>query len=1268
MTQNNNTRQDTPWHNLDVSTALKELKSSLQGLDADVVEKRLSEHGANLPSLSNPPGLIKRFFQKLNDRFIYILLIAAVLTAVLQMWLDSAIIFIVILLTAIVGLVQEGRTQKTLATIQDMLSPTARALRADTRANISADQLVPGDVILLQAGDQVPADARLFDTNGLQVDESILVGESSPTLKGSVLLEADTGLADRINMVYAGTTVVSGHARGVVVNTGKNTQFGRINTLLENPLPSGTPLNRQLRYLMNVVLAVLLIAAVLVMVYGLLTPGMQGHTVKGLLLSTSSLVVAAVPAGLPTLFAIILGVSVNRLAASKVVARSPAAIENLGAVSVICADKNSLTRQELIVQKVVTTGGTSTSGKNGNANESISDSSQEAETDSETIEERKSLIEAAVLSSDAMISADGEHALVQGDPLESALANFAIQLDIDPTSLRENHQRVASIPFDRTYRYMATLHRTSQDAQQIYVKGAPEAILSRCSKVFSNDGLANLEQAVWDEEVKMLASQGMKTLVIATKQVDKPIASITHDDVGYGLTLLGIIGLTDSPRKDATQAIKLCREAGIGFKILTGDHSLTARTLGAEVGIEHANTALTGDKLDEIDDAELAQAIKETDIFARISPAQKLRLITAFQHKGEHVAMLGSGVNDMPAMKQADIGIAIDETSTEAARQSADIVLRDKAFPALSRAILEGRTSHLNFQKIVQYMVPSNSAQALTIILAVLFGMALPLMPLQVLWVNLLIAGLLAITLAFEKTESTASQPNSPMSFSSLFSGFLVWRLILVSAILLISTLGIFIWELDRGETLEAARTAAVNALVFAQIFYLLSVRHSTQPGWKLSHIKTNRWVIPAIILVLILQLLFTYWSPLSHLLGTSSIDGWAWLWILVAGSLVFLVVEVEKAIHRNAEGWWQSATLYVLRHFDPRFWKEKGLRWTIQFFAVLFLVSQLVLTFFWTREPDTFDVIANARQMVNATPEETLRPGVITTATLTHIANTMLDKSGGYTNNDRLPPGVILEHLLVVPDMPNWEFGVLTQVRDMSLAMRDDMSRSQSQSAADSDLVTAQIRFNTDSDLWVFPPAETQFREGVDALESYLQRLQNDQAQFYIRADNLNSWLAKVQRQMGTLTIALSSSVGIRQIRDENAFMASVDMPAQPTTVEGAEIIEATKDANEVIVKTPRLKVDDIFYQARGQTWAILHLLKAIEKDFEDVLRQKNALVSLRQIINKLEDTQQDISSPIILNGESYSFVANHSLVMTSQISRANAALIDLGNLLREG
>lgn len=1255
------------WHSLEQKALLSTLESGSQGLSPEEAAKRLQTDGLNRLEAVQGKTLFERLLGQLNNRFIYILLAAAVLAGVLQLWLDTVLIIVVIAVSALAGLFQEGRARRALEAMQGLLSSSARVLRNDRQETIAAEQLVTGDIVLLEQGDRVPADLRLLSTNGLQIDEAALIGHTSPILKGSAALDEDTPMVDRTNMAYASTLVLGGQARGLVVATGADTELGGINTFLDEHDSYATPLTTQLKWLINGVALVLLTAAALILGFGFLTPGMEGHTPVELLKAVASLAVAAVPEGLPALFALVLGISMQRLAGHQVMVRKLAAVETLGSVSTICTDKsNTLTRHEPTVHKVLTgRGGTAIHGmgynpEGGLVRENFDDNADRADL--------HALAKAAVLASDAQLSErdDGEWE-ARGEPLEAALLTMAHKVSLDPVQLRSENTRQAAIPFNRTYRYMAVLSESADGERHLYVKGAPEALLPRCTHVMTDNGPEPFDKIAWEEKVHKLADQGMQALVVACKPVDDDMTTLEHEDVGYGLTLLGAVGMSDPPREESARAVALCQQAGIRVKMITGDHALTACALAKKVGIGDGETVLTGAQLDEMDDKAFSTAIRDVDVFARTSPEQKLRLVKALQSQGERVAMLGGGLNDAQALRQSDVGVAMGIRGTEAARQSADIVLTRDNFPSLVDAIREGRLIHQNFYKIVQFMIPAAIAQVLVVIAAVLFGMALPLTPAQILWVNLVAAGILGLTLAFERAEPNIMQDSGLDHSPSLFSGFLLWRLILVSLILFGSVMAIFIWELHRGEALEVARTAAINTLVIGQIFYLFSVRHSTAPGWQLSNLFTNQWLWFSVGGLLILQMLFTYWGAFNVLFDTEEIDLPAWSWILLAGSLVFIVVELEKGMQRNAKGWVSSLVRRVVRHFDPRFWKEKGLRWTLQFFAILFLIMQVTLAFLWSREPDTFDIEANAREMVQAEADQSLKPGVVTTATLAHVAGALLDKPGGYTSNDVSMPSVAFEHMLVVPDIPNWEFGVLTQVRDFSLAMRDDFSRSQSQSANDPDLVTAQIRFNTDGNLWLFPPAETQFREGVDALESYLQRLQNGEAQFYSRADNLNNWLNKVQRQMGSLSIALSASVGIRQVQEEGAAMAIADSNTQTPGVE-LEIIDDGGDQSEVLVKTPRLRVDDVFYQARGQTWAILHLLKAIEIDFEDILRQKNALISLRQIINKLEDAQEDIWSPVILNGRGYSFVANHSLVLASQISRANAALIDLGTLMREG
>ena len=1260
--------KDSSWHSLDIQTVFQQLTTQEQGLSSDSAKNRLQKYGFNRFFTKQHSHLLSRLFRHFNNRFVYILLLAAALTAALEWWLDTGLILGVIFISTLLSWFQEGRTAKTIQAVHLLLAPNSKVLRDNNLQVLPVEKLVPGDVVTLETGSQVPADLRLIHSDGLQLDESVLMGYSAPILKGISRLEDDVALPDRSNMAYAGTLVLSGEGRGVVVATGAQTELGKLNTLVSIEDSYTTPLSGELRRLINTLALVLLGASALIFLVGWLTPSISGHSVQELLQTTASLAVAVVPEGLPALLAIMLALSVRRLAKQDVMVRQLAAIENLGAVSVVCSDKSYiLTRNELTVQTIITpTGTTHLQGYGYDPQGAVVHENDNPDTDHDR-KDLQRLAQAAILTSDAQLKQVEQEWQVVGDSLDGSLLVMAHKLGLVPESTWQDHQLLSSIPFNRTYRYSAVLTQGSDAEQTLFIKGAPEAILPRCSHVQTETGLEPLEQKVWEDKLKKLAEQGMKTLVIASRQPDEPLTTLSHNDVGYGMVLLGIIGISDSPQDSALAAVQSYQAAGVKVKMLTGDHAVTASALAKQVGIGDGKTVLTGAELDILDKEALSAAVKEVDVFARLEPDQKLRLVKALQDNGEKVAMLGGGVNDTPALKQADVGIALGIHGTEAARQSSSLVLKSNRLSSLGEAVQEGRRVLDNFYKMVQFMLPSNGAQALAIVLASWIGLSIPLMPAQVLWVNLLITGILAFALAFEKPEARSQALLAHQhTTKSLISGFLVWRLVSVSIILLVSLLGIFYWETERGESLEAARTAAINTLVFGQIFYLLSVRHMQQPAWRWSSLRQNLWVFAAISLVILLQVLLTYMPAFQEILGTDAIDFYAWFWIVAAGALVLIVVEFEKGIQRNAKGWTKSMFSYGLQHLNPRFWREKGLRWTLQAFLVIFVVAQAALMFYWSREPDTFDVRQNARQLVGISSTEPLQSGVVTTATLVKISQTLLDKPGGYLSNDVSLPGIIMDNT------PNWELGVLTQVRDMSLAMRDDLSRSQSQSAADPDLVKAQLRFNTDGKLWLFPPAETQFREGAESLEAYLQRLQQGQAQFYARSDNLNNWLNKVQRQMGSLSIALASSVGVRQVKEEGAVMQRSDTGATTSSIPGidlqTEVLPVTDDPSEVIVKTPRLKVDDVFYQARGQTWAILHLLKAIEVDFGDILQQKNALVSLRQIINKLEDTQALIWSPIILNGDGYSFVANHSLVMASQVSRANAALIDLGKLLREG
>jgi calcium-translocating P-type ATPase len=509
------------------------------------------------------------------------------------------------------------------------------------------------------------------------------------------------------------------------------------------------------------------------------------------------------------------------------------------------------------------------------------------------------LARAALLCSDAEIKEGDGVWCSEGDPTEGALVTLAERAGLKSDMIRSKYPRHGVIPFDPAYRYMATLHSNDGEGL-IVVKGAPEAILHRCANVRGDETTMPLDMGHWHSQVEGLAEQGMRTLAVAVKSVPVKDTELDHSDIDEGLTLLGVVGIIDPPRDEAIQAVKVCHSASIRVKMITGDHALTARAIAAQIGIGNGHDVLTGLELDEMDDIALQEAVGDIDVFARTSPEQKLRLVTALQSRGELVAMTGDGVNDAPALKRADVGTAMGIKGTEVAKQSSEMVLADDNFASIARAVKEGRTVYQNLRKSIQFILPTNGAQAGVIVAAILLGLTLPITPVQILWVNMVTAVTLALTLAFEPAERHIMQRPPRNASSPILDGFLLWRIALVSSVLIVGTMGVFLWELARGEALEASRTAAVNALVLGQIFYLLSVRHDLSAAWSRDALASNLWVYCAIASVLVLQMLFTYWGPMTTLFGTAPTDSLAWAWALIVGLLVFFAVESEKAWRRR--------------------------------------------------------------------------------------------------------------------------------------------------------------------------------------------------------------------------------------------------------------------------------------------------------------------------------------------------------------------------------
>jgi len=560
----------------------------------------------------------------------------------------------------------------------------------------------------------------------------------------------------------------------------------------------------------------------------------------------------------------------------------------------ICSDKTgTLTRNEMMVQTVVTPAGLSR--VHGTGYDPTGGLDHAADAEPSQTGQVASLARAAALCNDAeLVERDGRW-LAEGDPTEAALVTLAHRAGLDATAIRREQPRIDAIPFDPAYKYMATLHPADQD-RTVVVKGAPEVLLPRC-------GLGSSDAATyrqWLEEIDALAEQGMRTLAITTKSVSPETTALEHDDIADGLQLQGIVGITDPPRDEAIEAVGVCQEAGIRVKMITGDHALTARAIAAQLGIGNGHDVLTGADLEALDDDGLRQAVREVDVFARTTPEQKLRLVEALQANGELVAMTGDGVNDAPALKRADVGAAMGVKGTEVAKQSAEMVLADDNFASIARAVKEGRTVYQNLRKSIQFILPTNGAQAGVIVAAILFGLTLPITPVQILWVNMVTAVTLALTLAFEPPERDIMRRPPRNAAQPILDGFLLWRIGLVSSVLIVGTIGVFLWELQRGEPLEASRTAAINALVLGQVFYLLSVRHNAAAAWLPKNLGGNVWVYAAIVAVIGLQLLFTYWGPMMTLFGTAPVDNLAWLWAVMVGVLVFLAVESEKAWRRR--------------------------------------------------------------------------------------------------------------------------------------------------------------------------------------------------------------------------------------------------------------------------------------------------------------------------------------------------------------------------------
>ncbi|MDG4554955.1 MAG: cation-transporting P-type ATPase [Candidatus Competibacter sp.] len=885
------------WHALAPDRVLRELDTAPGGLSEEEAARRLELYGPNRLRPPQRRGPLVRFLLQFHNVLIYLLLASAAITGALGHGIDTAVILGVVLINAIVGFAQEGKAESAMAAIRNMLSPRAMVLREAQRREIPAEELAPGDWVLLQSGDKVPADLRLVETRNLRIQEAVLTGEAEAVNKTTAPVPATAALGDRAGMAYSGTLVGYGQGLGVVVATGEQTEIGRISILLERVEEIATPLLRQVAQFGRWLSLAILTVAGATFAAGVLW---RGQTMDDMFMAAVALAVAAIPEGLPAIMTIILAIGVQRMAQRNAIIRRLPAVETLGSVTVICSDKTgTLTRNEMTVQRVVTADRIFEVSGVGYA--PIGGFSVEGEPMMPADAADLQLIARAVrLCNDANLREREGEWRMDGDPTEGALLALALKSGLDPIAEQARFRRLDSIPFESEHRFMATLHHDHHGEHVIHVKGAPERVLAMCADEQHPDNAQPLRPEYWHARIEALAAQGQRVLAVADRPVPRTQHELTFADVEAGMTLLGLLGISDPPREEAIEAVRLTRQAGIRVKMITGDHGATARAIAAQLGIGDGRTVLTGPELEAMDDAALRSAVLDTDVYARASPEHKLRLVAALQDNHQVVAMTGDGVNDAPALKRANVGVAMGTKGTEAAKEAAEMVLADDNFASIAHAVEEGRTVYDNLRKALLFTLPTNGAEALVIVAAILFGTALPLTPVQVLWVNMVTAVTLSLSLAFEPAEANVMRRRPRDPDEPLVNGFMLWRIALVSVLLVIAPLSLFLWQTAQGVSHEAARTVAVNALVMGEICYLFNSRFIFDSSLSRQGLLGSHAVLLTVGILLALQLAFTYFPPVQRLLGTAPIGAADWSIVILAGVAVFLLVELEKAVWRR--------------------------------------------------------------------------------------------------------------------------------------------------------------------------------------------------------------------------------------------------------------------------------------------------------------------------------------------------------------------------------
>ncbi len=897
------TLADQHWHALPAEEVVDLLETDAeQGLDLFAVKHRLEQFGPNAITQAKGPGALRRLLTQFTDPLILILIAAGVVTLFLRDWIDAGVIFGVVVLNALVGYVQEAKAVAAIEALAESMTTEATVVRGGETLRLPATEIVPGDLVLLQAGDKVPADLRLLRERELRVDESALTGESVAVDKDVAPVERDSALGDRLSMAYASSLVTYGTGAGVAVATGDATEVGKISSLIATATELKTPLTRKIDEFSKTLLVIILALGAVTFVVGLV----RGEAFVDMFKASIALAVAAIPEGLPAVVTITLAIGVSRMARRRAVIRKLPAVEALGSTTVICTDKTgTLTENQMTVQRIVAGGHVYKVSGTGYAPEGdIRAEDGESGPDPCALE----VLRAGLLCNDSRIVEEEGRWDVQGDPTEGALETAARKAGLDYGDEEARRPRLDAIPFESEHQYMATLHDAGDGRRIVYVKGAVEKVLERCEKAVggvSRSGggtLAPLDRDAVLGVVDVLAAEGLRVLAFARGELPAGQDTLSHDDIAGGLVFLGLQAMIDPPRPEAITAVAACRAAGVTVKMITGDHAVTAAAIARQIGLtdEENPEAVTGAEMARLHDKELIEVAARSNVFARVTPEQKLRLVEALQATGNVVAMTGDGVNDAPALKQADIGVAMGLAGTDVAKEAADMVLTDDNFASIEAAVEEGRGVFDNLVKFIAYALPTNVGQGLVLLTAIFAGVTLPILPLQILYINMTTAVLLGLGLAFEAKEPGIMQRPPRAPGAPILSRPIITRIVFMGLLLLAGAFGLFEWAQAQGYSDAAARTVAVNTFMAVQILYLFNCRSMRRSLFRINPFG-NLAVVGGIALMVVLQLLFTYAGFMHVAFESASIDAGDWVVIVAVGVAAMLLMEALGWVQRRA-------------------------------------------------------------------------------------------------------------------------------------------------------------------------------------------------------------------------------------------------------------------------------------------------------------------------------------------------------------------------------